>query len=176
VLLLALVLLVAGWLTGGGDLRAAYGADWSAIDWSAVGIMLAIVAVLAVVLIPLAWFLLPKAIRGVGTAYLAVAILTPIGLIAPGFAYGEGSTEDVQNELGYVPQGLQDLSGVFSAPFSGYNLPLPFFGADNAPLWQTAIGYEIAGLLGMLLLGGLLWLFGAVVMRRDSRELASGTG
>ena len=114
----AVALLVAGLATGGGDIGTAFGADWSAVDWSGVVTMLVIVAGLAVVLIPLAWFLLPRRIRGIGTAYLAVAIVTPIGLIAPGFAYGEGGPDDLEQQLGYVPQGLHDLSGLFSAPFT----------------------------------------------------------
>jgi len=48
-----------------------------------------------------------------------------------------------------VPSGLQDLSGVFSAPLAGYNVPLPFFSDSNAPLWHAAIGYEITGILGI---------------------------
>jgi cobalamin biosynthesis protein CbiM len=174
---LAAVMLVAGLITGGGDLGNAFGADWSAVDWPSVAILLLLVAVLAMVLVPLAWFALPRGIRAVGTAYVALAVLTPVGLIAPGFAFGEGSADDVQKELGYVPQGLQDLSGIFSAPFSGYNLPLPFFSGADAPLWHTALGYEIAGLIGMLLLGAIVWGVGTLLLRRgattaDSRSTA----
>jgi cobalt/nickel transport system permease protein len=175
VVLLGLVLLAAGLVTGGGDLGHAFGADWSSVDWPGVATMLVIVAVLGISLIPLAWFSLPRAIRGIGTAYVALAILTPIGLIAPGFAYAEGTPEDVQKEFGYVPQGLHDLSGMFSAPLSGYNLPLPFFNASDAPLWHQAIGYEIAGLLGMLVLGGLVWGFGVLLMRRGNPDGARPT-
>ena len=56
---------------------------------------------------------------------------------------------------------------MFSAPLGGYNLPLPFFSDANAQLWHAAIGYEIAGILGILLCGGaiygLTWL-----LRRSS--------
>ena len=177
IVLLAVVLLVAGFVTGGGDLSNAFGADWSSVDWSSVGTMLLIVVVLGAILIPLAWFLLPRKIRTIGTAYVAVAIITPIGLIAPGFAYGEGSPDDLQKELGYVPQGLQDLSGFFSAPFKDYNLPLPFFKADDAPMWHTALGYEIAGLIGMLVLGAILWGIGTLIMRKDAEgNLATPSG
>jgi cobalt/nickel transport system permease protein len=175
IVLLAVVLLVAGLITGGGDLSNAFGADWSSVDWASVAIMLLIVAVLAVVLIPLAWFALPRGIRAVGTAYVAVAVLTPIGLIAPGFAFGEGSPDDLQKEFGYVPQGLQDLSGVFSAPLSGYgsNLPLPFFSGADAPLWHAAVGYELAGLLGMLLVGAVVWGLGSLLLRRGATPAES---
>ena len=178
VVLLAVVLLVAGLITGGGDLSKAFGADWSSVDWASVATMLLMVGGVAVILIPLAWFVLPRRIRAVGTAYIAVALLTPLGLIAPGFAYGEASPDNLQNEFGYVPRGLQDLSGIFSAPFSGYNLPLPFFSDASAPLWHTALGYEIAGLVGMLLLGAILWGLGTLLLRRgaataDSRGTAA---
>jgi cobalt/nickel transport system permease protein len=142
--------------------------------------MLLVVAALAIVLLPLAWLVLPRRIRSVGTAYLAMAIVTPLGLIAPGFAYGEGGPSDLAQQLGYVPDGLQSLSGAFSAPFKDYNLPLPFFSAADAPLWHAALGYELAGLLGMLVLGGLLLGLGVLVMRRnperisDSRSAAVG--
>jgi cobalt/nickel transport system permease protein len=174
---LAVALLVAGWITGGGDLSHAFGADWSSVEWASVGTMLLIVAALGVILIPLAWFGLPRNIRTIGTAYVAVAIITPIGLIAPGFAYGEGSPDDLQKELGYVPEGLQNLTGFFSAPFKDYNVPLPFFNGADAPLWHTAIGYEIAGLIGMLALGLVLWGIGTLIMRRtDQAEVASPSG
>ena len=59
---------------------------------------------------------------------------------------------------------------MFSAPLGGYNLPLPFFSDANAQLWHAAIGYEIAGILGILLCGGaiygLTWLHPAVVRQR----------
>ena len=55
--------------------------------------------------------------------------------------------------FGYVPKGLQELSGIFSAPLAGYNMPLPFFSGANAPLWHTAIGYEISGIVGILAAG-----------------------
>jgi len=79
--------------------------------------------------------------------------VAPLGLIAPGFAYGEGSTQNVHQAFGYVPGGLQQLSGVFSAPLSGYNIPIGFFDGGRAPLWHQAIGYEVAGVIGILILG-----------------------
>jgi len=98
---------------------------------------------------------------------MTAAIIAPLGLIAPGFAYGEGSTANVQAAFGYIPRGLQDLSTVFSAPFSGYNIPLPFFSDSSVALWQTAIGYEISGIIGMLLLGLAVFGVAYLVRRRE---------
>jgi cobalt/nickel transport system permease protein len=158
------LLAIVGLAMGGGDPGHLFGADWSKVDWAAVASMLLVVGVIFAILVPLAWVVLPQRLKRVGTAFTAVAVLAPLGLIAPGFAYGEGSAADVEAAFGYVPQGLRDLSSVFSAPLGGYNLPLPFFSGANAQLWHEAIGYEIAGILGILLCGGaiygLTWLIG----------------
>lgn len=159
------ILFLAGLLTGGGRLDHLFGADWSQVNWTDVWVMLAITAVIAVILIPLAWSLLPKRIKGVGTFFVAIAIIAPLGLIAPGFAFGEGSPDDVKVAFGYIPAGLQQVSGLFSAPFSGYNLQLPFFSDANAPLWHAAIGYEICGIVGVLLIGAVILGIGALLRR-----------
>jgi cobalt/nickel transport protein len=109
----------------------------------------------------------------VGTAFTALAVIAPLGLIAPGFAFGEGSAEDVQAAFGYVPKGLNQFSSFFSAPLAGYNIPLPFFSDANAPLWHAAVGYEISGIAGILLLGGLVWALASLLRRgRSSGEVA----
>jgi cobalt/nickel transport system permease protein len=153
--LVLVAILIAGLIYGGGDIRHFFGVNWSEVNWADVATMLLIVAVMALVLVPLTWLVLPKGWKKVGSVFMAVAILTPLGLITPGFAYGEGSPEDVQKAFGYIPKGLQETANLFSAPLSGYNLPLPFFSDANAALWQAALGYQISGMLGILVLGGL---------------------
>ena len=169
------VLIVAGLITGGGDFGRLFGTDWSRVNWADVAIMMLIVLIIAAVLMPLAWFLLPRRIRGLGTAFVALAIFAPLGLIAPGFAYGEGSPEEVQAAFGYIPKGLQDLSSIFSAPLSGYSLPLPFFSDANAPLWRAAIGYEITGVIGILAVGGLVWGIARLLRRRTGSGSSSSS-
>lgn len=151
--LTVIALFIVGLITGGGNIAHLFGADWSQVNWADIATMLLITAVIAVILLPLAWFLLPKAIKGVGTFFVAIAVIAPLGLIAPGFAFGEGAPSDVKAAFGYVPTGLQQLSGFFSAPFDSYNVLFPFFKDANAPLWHAAIGYEISGIVGVLLIG-----------------------
>jgi hypothetical protein len=142
-----------------------FGADWSGLDWPSVATMLVITLVIGAVLIPATYVLLPRGVKRLATAFVAIAVIAPLGLIAPGFAYGEGNTEDVKAAFGYVPSGLQSLSGIFSAPFGGYNVPLPFFSAANAPLWHAAIGYEISGIVGILAVGGAVYLLARMLRR-----------
>ncbi len=170
----AAVLAVVGLAMGGGDPGRLFGADWSRVDWASVASMLLVVAILFAILVPLAYFVLPARLKRVGAAFTAIAVMAPLGLIAPGFAYGEGSTAEVQAAFGYVPQGLRDLSGVFSAPLGGYNLPLPFFSGANASLWHVGIGYEMAGIIGILLCGGIV--LGAARLIGRGRDVAAEPG
>jgi len=168
------VLGVVGLALGGGNPSRLFGADWSGVAWPDVAAMLAFVALMAVILLPLAYLVLPRRFKRVGTAFTAIAIIAPLGLIAPGFAYGEGSTQDVQAAFGYVPKGLQDLSGIFSAPLSGYDVPfLPTLGST---LVRQAIGYEIAGVIGILLSGAAVMAIATVLRRGSSSAPASAAG
>jgi cobalt/nickel transport system permease protein len=162
------VLAIVGLVEGGGNPSRMFGADWSRVDWPSVATMLLVTAVIGLVLVPVAYVVLPRNLKLLGAVFAAIAVIAPIGLIAPGFAYGEGSTADVRAAFGYVPSGLQDLSGFFSAPLSGYNLPLPFFSHASAPLWHAAVGYEVSGIVGVLLVGGASLLLARLLRRRGT--------
>lgn len=166
-----MVLFLIGLITGEWNVGHLFGADWSQVNWADIGTMLLIVAVIAIILIPLTWFALPRARRKAGVILMALAILLPLGLISPGFVY-EGGPSDIKAAFGYVPQGFQQLSGFFSAPFSNYNVPLlPFFQATSAPLWHVALGLEISGIIGILLIGGVTLGIGWLISRRRSRAV-----
>jgi cobalt/nickel transport system permease protein len=169
------VLAAIGLVEGGGDPTRMFGADWSHVDWASVASMLLVTAVIGAVVVPLSYILLPRSLKRVGAAFGAVAVVAPLGLIAPGFAYGEGRVRDVQAAFGYVPSGLRELSGVFSAPLSGYNMPLPFFSEANAPLWHAGIGYELAGIIGVLAVGAVVYTI-ARLLRGDADEPSSVVG
>jgi hypothetical protein len=57
----------------------------------------------------------------IGLALLAV--LTPIGLLAQGTAYGEWGSDELKENLGYVPTGIEQAEIMWSAPFPDYTLP-----------------------------------------------------
>jgi cobalt/nickel transport system permease protein len=170
----ATVLALVGLVEGGGNPARMFGADWSGVDWPSVATMLLVTAIVAAIITPVAYFLLPRGVKRPGTAFVAMAVVAPLGLIAPGFAYGEGSTEDVEAAFGYVPSGLQSLSDIFSAPFGGYNVPLPFFSDASAPLWHAAIGYEITGIIGVLLVGGAVYALGRALRRGGTADSIVG--
>jgi cobalt/nickel transport system permease protein len=92
----------------------------------------------------------------VGLAVLVIA--SPFGLLAPGTAWGEWGTAQL-TRMGFqsIPQGMQRLSGIWGAPLAGYNLPA--LGNANA-------GYIFSAILGILVVGIVVWLFTALLTRR----------
>ncbi len=99
----------------------------------------------------------------------ALVALTPIGLLAPGTAWGEwGREELIHLGLGFVPQGMEKLSGLWSAPASGYNLP---------SLANPSLGYMLSGLVGVAVIVALFWLFAMLVSgRHETARVESERG
>lgn len=98
----------------------------------------------------------------------ALLILAPLGLLAPGTAWGEWSREELAGlGLGYIPAGFDRFSGIWSAPLSGYDLPL---------LNNPAVGYIFSGVLGVALLLGVLFALGRLVDRILPAERSASRG
>ena len=84
-------------------------------------------------------------------------LLTPLGALAPGTAWGEWSGAQLKAALGYVPGNLDRFSGTWNAAMDGYATP----GVGN-----TFIGYLLAGIVGAVLVVGISWAAAAYLMRR----------
>lgn len=50
-------------------------------------------------------------------------LLTPLGLLAEGTAWGEWAPEEFKDFVGYVPQKLQGESSIIEALFPDYSVP-----------------------------------------------------
>ncbi|SNX53479.1 PDGLE domain-containing protein [Thermoanaerobacterium sp. RBIITD] len=86
--------------------------------------------------------------------YIAAAIiilLTPIGLIAPGTAWGEWGLDEIRNMVGYIPEGMGRFSEVIKAILPDYSIP----GFSNNFL-QSAVGYIFSAVVGI---GTILIIF-----------------
>jgi cobalt/nickel transport system permease protein len=94
-------------------------------------------------------------LRGLWVGLAVLALATPLGLLAPGTAWGEwGSGQLAQRGLGFVPAGLQKLESLWGAPLAGYHVPA---------LGNTALGYVISAFMGLLVVGIVSWLFTALL-------------
>jgi cobalt/nickel transport system permease protein len=92
-------------------------------------------------------------------------LLTPIGALAPGTAWGEWGTDEIQTRLGYVPTGLEKLGSLWKAAMPDYATP----GISN-----TLLGYLVAAAAGTALVVGVTWGVGSLLARR--RESPAGGG
>ncbi len=92
-----------------------------------------------------------QTLRWVWVILGALIIASPLGLLAPGTAWGEWSAGELQ-KLGFasVPAGLEKLSELWGAPLARYNLPV---------LGNASLGYVLSALLGVAVIGLLVWLF-----------------
>jgi cobalt/nickel transport system permease protein len=79
---------------------------------------------------------------------LTMVLLTPLGLIAPGGAFGEDAPADLDltaYHLEAVPSGLRDYAGFWhNAIFDGYD-----FTNDSNPV----VGYLVSALVGIMVIG-----------------------
>ena len=93
----------------------------------------------------------------VGIVVLVVA--SPIGLLAPGTAWGEwGATQLTRLGLKSVPTGMQKLSNLWGAPLAGYNLHA---------LGNTNLGYLLSAVVGILVIVIVVWLFTILLTTRS---------
>jgi cobalt/nickel transport system permease protein len=87
----------------------------------------------------------------------ALALAAPLGLLAPGTAWGEwGGQELARRGLGFIPAGLAQLKNLWGAPLIGYNLPA---------LGNASLGYIFSAVSGILLIALLVWLYSLVLTR-----------
>ncbi len=101
-----------------------------------------------------------KRIRPIVWAGIAVGVmvvLTPLGLLAPGGAFGEDAPQDLPlGDLGLsaVPQGLANYTGYWQHTLlDGYG----FTSGDN-----PVLGYLLSAVVGILVIGLTVFLFAAI--------------
>ena len=99
---------------------------------------------------------------------LVFAILSPLGLILPaklgaGSAWGEWSADEVRALVGYVPEGLWRLGGLWKAPLPDYALP----GQEGAPLHVLSLSYILSAFVGGAAVVGVTLLIGRSLARRE---------
>ncbi len=100
--------------------------------------------------------------RWAWAALAALIVLTPIGLMAPGTAWGEWSrTELEQMGLGYIPAGFDRWSSLWSAPLSGYDLPW---------LNHSIAGYLFSAAVGVVLVLAVIMALGWLLLRLTQRN------
>jgi cobalt/nickel transport system permease protein len=90
-------------------------------------------------------------LRWLWAGLILLALVSPLGLLAPGTAWGEWSTAELTRfGLKSIPGGMQQLSGLWGAPLARYNLPV---------LGNANLGYLLSAAVGLLVTTLVVWLF-----------------
>jgi hypothetical protein len=95
----------------------------------------------------------------------ALALLTPLGVILPeafnsGGAWGEWGPNELERLIGYMPDGLRRLAGLWKAPLSNYT-----FAGESASTTVKALSYMASGFVGILAIGLIVYLIARIIVR-----------
>jgi len=97
---------------------------------------------------------------------IVLAILSPIGLLAEGTAWGEWDAEELQETLGYIPQGMEQFKDVWQAIFPDYSMKF---------LGESAMGhyieYVLSAIIGSAIIYGVVMLITRVIIQQKSKQI-----
>jgi cobalt/nickel transport system permease protein len=99
---------------------------------------------------------------------IVMVLLTPLGLLATGTAWGEGSADDIKEQLGYIPQGLAAMANKWNALMPDYSLPV--LGQGNA---GAVTGYILSAVVGILFITALIFITSKVVLKAQDENKES---
>jgi len=104
---------------------------------------------------------LDKTFRVLLIALIILVICVPIGLIATGTAFGEWGPDELQQAIGYVPAGLQHLTGLWSGPLNEYDLP-----GNHTTISTQTPGYYVSAIVGVLVVSIIAYGIGRLLIKR----------
>ncbi len=99
----------------------------------------------------------------IGLAILIV--FTPLGLLATGTAFGEWGSGELQQTLGYVPEGIKKGETLWQAIFSGYSVP----GLGDS-FFHSSIGYILSAVIGVALIYIATLALGKSLAKREEES------
>lgn len=77
-------------------------------------------------------------------------VFVPLGLLATGTAWGEWSPDEIKNELGFVPEGLERFSRVWNGVLPDY--------LSGDGFWSSVPGYFLSAAVGLMTISALTYL------------------
>jgi len=89
-----------------------------------------------------------------------LAVITPLGLIATGTAWGEWGADEIKAMSGYIPKGFASMAGRWNALLPDYSLP-----ALGSGQFGSIFGYIASAVIGILLIVGLILLTSKMIMK-----------
>ena len=97
-----------------------------------------------------------------------LAVLAPLGLLIPGYfksggAWGEWGTGEIQKLVGYIPEKLAKLSGLWEAPLPDYSVK----GLENKGVFGLSLAYILSAVMGIAVTAAAAVLIGKLLEKKD---------
>ncbi|HBE80187.1 MAG TPA: cobalamin biosynthesis protein [Firmicutes bacterium] len=92
------------------------------------------------------------------SAFIVLVVLTPLGLLAPGSAWGEWGLDEIKEKVGFIPQGMKHFSEVIKNILPDYGIP----GFDKN-FYQSALGYILSAVVGIAVIALIFWLIAKLI-------------
>lgn len=102
---------------------------------------------------------------------VVLAMLTPLGSLAEGTAWGEWGTEELTTAFGYIPQGIEQASSWWTAAFPDYSMS--FLGEGEI---AGRMGYFLSAVIGSGLIYTATSLYMKFLRRTDSKSILGQKG
>lgn len=100
-----------------------------------------------------------KDFRKLWIALGVLIVLSPLGLIATGTAFGEWGTDQLKDEIGFVPAGLAKFADVWHhVLLPDYSMPM--LGSSTA---GSVIGYILSAVIGVAIIAVVFTVFSKIV-------------
>lgn len=103
--------------------------------------------------------------KAVLIAFGVIILLTPLGLLASGTAFGEWGTDEIKASLGYIPKGLASIADKWNALMPDYSLPS--LGSGHA---GAIGGYILSAVVGILLIAACIVLMSKLLVKGKKAE------
>lgn len=103
-----------------------------------------------------------KMVRNFAIGMALLIILTPLGLLAVGETFGEWGSDAIKEKVGFVPLGLEKLSGLWNAPLPDYSFP---DGESSESTNMSVIAYILSAVVGVAICGDMLYFVGKKVAK-----------
>lgn len=106
----------------------------------------------------------PQNLKPIWFILVLLIMLTPLGLLAQGTAWGEWGGDELKAMLGYVPDGIKKLENIWTAVLPDYNIA-----GWESPV-KTGIGYIISASLGSGIIVMLVYLAGRFFRNKEGQD------
>jgi cobalt/nickel transport protein len=95
-------------------------------------------------------------------------LLTPLGLFLPeyfkaGDAWGEWGSDTIRGLVGYIPRGLEKLSGFWNAPLPDY----AFKGWEERGLPHLGLAYIVSAVIGIVVIAVVVMGLGKFLAKKE---------